>query len=96
MAEKLLELYSGVEIESFKARGIHVNKGYAVYVTKLANLLVSAAQKRVEVAEYLSGVMEWKEYVETKLAEINKKENSKLGDQHENDGKIEIEDNLLY
>ena len=55
MAERLLAMISNGEIESFKARGKSINKGYMVFAFKLSNLLIEASQKRPVVAEYSAG-----------------------------------------
>ncbi len=67
-----------------------------VFVTKLSNLLLDAANKHSSVATYLATVPAWKEYESGRLSEINVKENTKLGESRGDTGKIEIEDNILY
>ena len=74
----------------------NANKGYMVFVTKLSNLLLEAANERPEISEYLSTVKGWKEYEENELQKINMKESTKLGESKNSDGKVEIEDNFLY
>lgn len=88
-----MDLAANEEIESFKAKGKHVNKGYAAFVTKLCNLLIEASEHHASVHDYLQAVIGWSEFETVKLDVVNKRENTKLGEQHE---KFSIEDNILY
>lgn len=94
MGEKILELIEKSKLELPKAK--NVNKGYMVFATRLANLLLEAASERAEVASYLATVKGWKQYEENQLQVTNTQENTKLAEPKDSDGKVEIEDNFLY
>lgn len=70
-----------------------VNKGYMAIVIKLSNLLLDAAGKSPEIAEYLATVEGWREYESETLRKINAQEETKLGTSKRESC---LEDNILY
>lgn len=54
-------------------------KPYFSFVIKLSNVLNDLALKNQKISTFLEKVVGWKEYVAGELADINKKETTKLG-----------------
>ena len=55
----------------FKATGIHVKKGYLVFLRRIANKLTDTQKQHVEVQNFLESIPEWAEYCSDNLQKHN-------------------------
>ena len=81
IAPKLLELYKeGRKGFVFKDGKKQLNKQYIVFVTSLCGTLNNIARISSSISEHLKQIPYWKEFTENELKEIQKRENTRIGE----------------
>lgn len=79
LVAKILDSANDGKHYTFQSTGLTLNRGYVVFIRKIANKLIELQKNNEEVANFLESIPEWKEYVEEDLEHANKIDNQPLG-----------------